>query len=392
MKAIMGSSSLNDPNRPAITDHGGGTRVPFVTDASEIPYWITSIGPAEAAMVADTIARRSFSLGPVTNAFEAEIAAQLDVPYALCATSGSMSLVLALMALGIGPDDEVIVPTRTFIATAHAATILGAKPVFVDCLPDTPLIDPIAIKKKITRRTRVIIPVHLNGRAAAMEVILDLAKRHGIAVVEDAAQAIFSRHRSLGHLGTIGDAGMFSFSMVKLVATGQGGAVVSRRRDLYEKMRSTRNHGVADVVSHEYTGPGGNFKFNDVLASIGLCQIRDRDKKVAHVKEIYAAYCDGLSGFPFIRVVNVDVDAGEVPLWTEVVSDKRDAIMAYLAKHGIQTRRFVPCCHSAPHFSSNESFPNSERFSATGFVLPCGPAMPMDFVHKTIDALRNYRS
>jgi len=363
----------------------------FITEAGEIPFWYLDIGAEEAAAVADAMARKRFSMGPVAAALEAEIARQLDVPYALCTASGTAALLMSLAVHGIGPGDEVLVPTRTFIATAHAAVLLGAKAVLVDCKPDHPTLDVDAAARKITSRTRAIMPVHLNGRGADMAAVMALAARHRLVVIEDACQGLFSRHR-LGYHGTIGNAGCFSFSMVKLVATGQGGAVVTRDKSTYERLRRFRDNGVADVISHTYLGPGGNFKYTDVAASIGLVQIRRRDTKVAHVNAVYRRYRDGLAGLAYVAVLPVAVESGEVALWTEVTSAQRDKLMDHLAAHGVQTRKFVPCCHTGPHFAEQGPFPNSERFGRDGFNLPCGPDLDLAMVDKTIELLRKFSS
>ncbi len=371
----------------SISNRGAAHR--FITEAGEIPYWYLEIGADATAAVIDAMARKRFSMGPVVAELEAEIAQQLDVPHALCVSNGSCALLMGLAVHGIGPGDEVLVPTRTFIATAHAALMLGAKPVLVDCLPDRPTLDIEDAKRKVTGRTRAIMPVHLNGRAADMTGVLDLAKRHNLVVIEDACQGLFSRH-PLGHQGTIGNVGCFSFSMVKLIATGQGGAIVTRDKATFEKLRQFRNHGVANVINHAYLGPGGNFKFTDIAASIGLAQVRRREQKVAHVNTIYRHYCDGLAGLRNLQIVPVAVDDGEVALWSEVMSSNRDQLMDYLAERGVQTRKFLPCCHTAPHFSAQGSFPNSERFAREGFNLPCGPDMPLSSISQVIEIIKEF--
>ncbi len=361
----------------------------FISAASEVPFWMTDIGENEITTVAETMAAKSFSMGAVTAKMEAEIAEQLDVPYVLCTTSGSMALTMGLMAAGVGPGDEVIVPTRTFIATAHAASLLGARVVLVDSRSESPNMDVAEAAKKITPQTKAIMPVHLNGRVCDMAAIRALAEKHGLTVIEDACQGIFS-HGADGFQGTLGDCGCFSFSMVKLVSTGQGGAIVTRSENLYEKLAALRNHGVADVVSHIYLTTGHNFKFNDLLASIGLWQVRRGPEKAAHVNAIYKRYREGREGLSFIELVPVDVECGEVALWTEVVSEERDNLMVFLAGEGIQTRKFLPCVHTAPHFVSGEAFPNSERYNRTGFNLPCGPDLPLEYVNRTIEVLKKY--
>jgi len=361
----------------------------FISSGDEVPFWRTDIGEKEIATVCETMAKKSFSMGAVTAEMEAEIAKQLDVPYVLCTTSGSTALMMGLMAAGVGSGDEVIVPTRTFIATAHAASLLGAKVVLVDCRSEDTNMDVAEAARKITPRTKAIMPVHLNGCSCDMAAIRILAEEHGLAVVEDACQGIFSRGPD-GYLGTLGDCGCFSFGMVKLVSTGQGGAVVTRDKAMYEKLAAMRNHGVADVVSHAYLMPGHNFKFNDIQASIGLWQVRRGPEKAAHVNAVYKRYREGLEGLPFITLLPVDTENGEVALWAEAVSEERERLMEFLSQRGVQTRKFIPCVHTAPHFHSGERFPNSERFNRTGLNLPCGPDMPLDYVDRVIRALAEY--
>jgi len=362
---------------------------PLLNAEDEVPLWMTDIGKNEIATVCETMAKKSFSMGAVVAEMEDEIAKQLDVPYVLCTTSGSMALMMALMGFGIGPGDEVIVPTRTFIATAHAAFLLGAKVVLVDCHSDSVAMDVAQVAEKITSRTKAIMPVHLNGHGCDMTAVLALAKEHGLVVIEDAAQAMFSRSPE-GYQGTIGDCGCFSFGMTKLISSGQGGAVVTRNKELYEKLVIMRNHGVADLDSHAYMMPAHNFKFNDIQASIGLWQARRGPEKAAHVNAIYERYCEGLEGLSFIELAPVDLDKGEVALQAEVLSEERDKLMAFLSREGIQSRKFLPCVHTAAHFASDEAFPNSERFYRIGFKLPSGPSLPLDYVDRTIAVLRKY--
>lgn len=384
---------MNSPEIPvnaAMSGDGRKADQAFITSATDIPFWKIDIGQNETTAVIDALNHNRFSMGPVTAELEAEIARALDIPYVLCTTSGTTALLMGCMAMGIGPGDEVIVPTRTFIATAHAPHIVGAKVVLADCGVNDVTVDIDAIAAKISSRTKAIIPVHLNGRPADMERIMMLAQKHGLVVIEDACQGLFGNHPTMGPMGTIGDCGCFSFSMVKLVATGQGGAIVTRSKKTYERLYALRNHGVADVVSHTYLHPGGNFKFNDLQASIGLWQVRDRARKVEHVNTIYRCYLDGLMDLDFISVLPVDVDNNGVALWTEVMAENRNHLMDWLAERGVQTRKFTPCCHSAPHFATEEKFPNSERFDRCGFMLPCGPDMPMELVKKTIRIIQNY--
>lgn len=366
------------------------TRIVSQVDAERddfVPWWKTRIDDADVALLMRSVDERRFSMGSGTAEFEAELAAILGVRHALATTSGSMALMLSMLALGIGPGDEVIVPDRTFIATAHGASLLGARIVLADCKTDNPNVDPAEIARKISARTKAVIVVHLNGGACDMEPILAAAGRFSVPVVEDAAQALFSRSGGR-FLGTFGAMGCFSFGMTKVASTGQGGAIVTDDPRLYERLRGLRNHGVRDVVSHEYLGTGGNFKFNDMQAGIGLGQIRRWREKVEHCNAVYRAYRQGLSAVPGLRVLDIDVDRGECALWTEIVVESRDRLADALAAQGIQTRKFLPCLHSAPHLATDAQFPNSQRFALTGLVLPSGPDQPLANVERTIAAIR----
>lgn len=362
----------------------------FLTPAGEIPWWRTDLGPAERAGALAAIDAEHFSHGPETQALERELAATLEIPHVLVTPSGTAALMLSLLALGIRPGDRVIVPTRNFIAAAHAVWLLGAKVDLVDCRPDRPVVDADKVIERITEATKAIIVVHLAGRGVDVDAIRKMTDVRDIPVVEDACQGLFSRRPDSRHLGTLGSAGCFSFGMTKIVSTGIGGAVATHDAGLRDKLMMARNHGVADIISHQYLAPGFNFRFSDVLSGIGRAQLARQAEKKAHVEAIYRRYAEGLAKLSFLSLVPVDIDQGEIPLWLEVISPARDRIMQYLADNGVQTRRFVPCLHSAPHLATGESFPNSERFAAQGFVLPSGPSQPLENVERVIDILASY--
>lgn len=357
----------------------------------EIRWWHTSFGPEEIQKIAESINAEHISQGPVTEEFEAKFASALNVPYAIATTSGSVSLLMALMALGVGKGDEVIVPNRTFIAAAHAAMLLGAEIVLVDVVPNLPVMDMDQLRQKITSRTKAIIPVHLNGRANDMEQINQIAQKYGLAVIEDACQALFSRNAS-GYLGTQSDAGCFSLGVTKLISTGQGGVVVTDNEKTYEKLKLVRNHGVADTFEATYQSTGLNFKFTDMLSSIGLVQLSKIPERLAHMNAIHERYDSAFDEFqfPFIEIIPVNVEGGEVPLWVEVLCKDRPKVMSYLQSKGIQTRRFLPDLDDSPHLKNHGDFPNSRRFGDHGVFMPCGPSQSLENIDRVIDALRHF--
>jgi len=354
-----------------------------------IPWWRTSFGEEEINGLADAVTNERISQGTVTAQFESQIASALGVPYCVATTSGSTALLMALMALGIGRDDEVIVPNRTWIATAHAALMLGAKVVLVDVQPDVPTMDVSQIRQKITKRTKAFLPVHLNGRAVDMEEIRTLAREYGLCVIEDAAQALFAKNHK-GFLGTQSDAGCFSLSIAKLISTGQGGIVATRSQATYDKLKLIRSHGVADVVEATYTDMGFNFKFTDLQASFGLVQISKVSSRIAQLLAVYDKYEKALNEFPFVKLLPVDHSKGQIPLYIEVLCDERQRLVEFLRERGIQTRPFYPDLHLAPHLNVTGSFPNSKVFGEQGLFLPCGPAQSFENIDRVLAALRAY--
>ena len=204
-----------------------------------VGLWKICFGEDEIDRIADSIKHEYISMGPVTSNFEEMLAQKLGVLYVLATSNGSSAMLMSLMAADIKPGDEVIVPNRSWIATAHAPLLLGAKIVLVDVEADRPIIDATKIEEKITKRTRAIMPVHLNGRSADMETVNRIAAAYGLKVIEDAAQAFCSRNRA-GFLGTQSFSGCFSLSINKIISAGQGGFIVARDKNVYEKLKLMR--------------------------------------------------------------------------------------------------------------------------------------------------------
>ena len=361
------------------------------TSSDQISWWRTSFGDKEVDTLRESVLAEHISQGPVTAEFESRFAEFLDVPYAMATTSGSVALFLALMALGIGPGDEVIVPDRTWVSTAHAALLLGAKVVLVDVLSNVPVMDVDQIRSKITPRTRAIMPVHLNGRSVDMAEINSIAQENDFFVVEYAAQAFLSKN-SMGFLGTQSDAGCFSLSVAKLISTGQGGLVVTSSQKVYEKLKSIGNNGVVDNFTDTWNEMGFNFKYTDLLASFGLAQLSRVPERLAHVNDVYSKYRAGLSDyeFSFLRLLPVSQESGEVPIYVEVMCDDRAGVMQYLDNRGIQTRPATPSLHTSDYMKAEGEFPNSTRFSEQSLILPCGPEQPLENIDTVLTALNEF--
>lgn len=337
-----------------------------------IRWWRTDLGDDEIASVAAAIRGRRVNHGPECRDFEDALGRYLGLPYVVATTSGSVALLLALKACGVGPGDEVIVPALTFIAPAHAALWLGATVRLVDVLPDRPVMDPLEVRRCVSARTKAVICVHLNGRAVDVAAIRSDLPSHRIAIIEDCAQALGSRTNS-HRLGTLADVAAFSLSISKLITTGEGGFLATADARLHRQLAKLRNHGVLGRTGNVFPEIGFNFRLTDLQAAVGLAQLRTIDARMAAVRRVYRRYQEMLSDLRFIRLLGVDGGAGELPLWAEAVCAERDAVVRELAQRGIEAKPFHPCLADSPHLQAPGDFPNAQRFAAEGLILPCGP-------------------
>lgn len=324
-----------------------------------------------AAMDA-VIDHNAFILGKVTETFEAELAGYCGVKHALGLSSGTDALIVPLMAAGIGPGDEVIVPTFTFFATAGTVARLGARCVFVDVDPVTFNIDVAAAEAAVTPRTKAIVPVHLFGQCCEMNAVLALAKRHNLFVLEDAAQAIGARDADR-MAGSMGHVGALSFYPTKnLGAWGDAGATVTNDAELDRKMRVLRLHGQTDEYRHEYIG--GNFRIDALQAAVLSVKLRRLDAWAEGRRAAAARYAELLDGLPITLPVEAD---GKYHVWNQytIRSDKRDALMSHLRSKGVGCRVYYPLSlHLQPCFAdlgyAPGSLPVAEKATAEVLSLP----------------------
>jgi perosamine synthetase len=364
-----------------------------MSNRTVVPWWRPQLGEREFELVADVLRSDYLNDGKVTREFEAEIARRFGAKHAVAATSGTMGLFLALAALGIGKGDEVIVPDMTFIATANAVSLTGATCVLVDVDPETLALSPDALDKAITKRTKAIVPVHVSGRAGTIREVLAVAARHGVPVVEDAAEALPSPVRGRC-LGTLGIAGMLSFSPNKIMTTGQGGVVLTDSDDVHQKLRALKDQGRA------VQGTGGddlhdslgyNFKFTNVQAAIGLAQLDHMDERLARQRRTYDLYREGLGSVNGIRTFAVDAEGGEVPLWVDAIAERRDELCARLDSEGFPTRKFWHPIHTqTPYKDADERFPVSTALSPQAVWLPSAFQLRDEDIAVVIRLIRSF--
>lgn len=354
----------------------------------EVPWWNVHLGDTEIDAVSAAIRARHVNQGKLCRFFEERMANLLGTPCTVTSSSGSSALVLSLLAHEIGPGDEVILPAHTFIATAHAVQLVGARPVLADVQQDRPLLELAAVERSLNSRTRAVIPVHLNGAACDTGALIRRLRPRGIVVIEDAAQALMSRGPD-GMLGTVGDAGAYSLSMTKLITTGEGGLVAFHDERLIESARAFRNQGTRQVSGNVFDRFGFNFRFTDLQAAMALVQIDVLDARVDRMKAVHSFYTRHLSDLPFLKVLPVHSERGEVPLYSQVLCSSRERVIRFLAEHAVETRAFHPSLSDSPHLASNGDFPNAERFSRLGLTLPSGPDQTTENLERTVSLLHD---
>lgn len=360
---------------------------------TKIPWWQISFDNGEDKAVADAVRAKRISQGQITKEFESQLANFLQVPEVIATSSGTSALTLALMGAGIRPGDEVLVPNRTWVATAHAVHILGGVPVFVDTELDRPVMSIRHLERHLTPLTKAVIPVHMNGRSVDMDGLNEFALANNLTVIEDAAQALGSRDASGRFLGTLSQAGCFSLSVAKIIATGQGGFIATKDLDLAHRLRNLRTHGVENTIEPgRWVEPGFNFRFTDILASIGLVQLKLLPMRIARSREVYEKYSTGFLTNPKVQVI--PLEPHEVGPYIEVLVDDREALRDHLTtqEREIETRPFYPDLNSADYwkFRNSEVLPNSIKFGTNGLYLPSGPSIKDEEIDAVIQALLGF--
>jgi len=288
--------------------------------------------------------------------------------YCLMTTSGTSALIVSLLTLDLKPDDEVIVPNYTMIATINAITNAGGKPVIIDVDEKTFTINKDLVEKAITNKTKAVIHVSLNNRVCDLETIVDLCKEKNIFLLEDSAQSLgcFYKGKHLGRYGTIG---CFSLSTPKIISTGQGGFIITDDEKLYKKMSMIKNFGRKCGGIDDFETFGLNFKFTDIQAVIGIEQMKKLDWRVHRMKEIHKIYYENLKDLNIIQDSHFD---GWLPWFIDIMveTDKRDELINFLKIHNIQTRKTYPEINKTSMYYSDEVLVNSKMVSDKGLFLP----------------------
>lgn len=324
------------------------------------------------------------SKGPFIERFEKSFAKFVGTKYAIATSSGTSALHLSLAALNIGPADEVIVPCLTMIAAALPIIYVGAKPTLVDSELETGNIDVSKIESAITKKTKAIIVVHLNGHPADMNPLLKLAKKYKLTVIEDAAEshgAEYKMPNSWQMVGSMGDLGCFSFYGNKIVTTGEGGMVVTNNKILAERVRSLRNLARSNEKHFYHQEIAFAYRMSSLQAALGLAQLEQAEKIIKIKKDLAAVYMDQLKNIPELRLPTQKSYAKRI-YWNFDILIKPplspEKIAKYLTNHEVESRNFVIPLHLQPAFLKlnlfkGEKYSVAEKLSKLGLSLPLGP-------------------
>lgn len=350
-----------------------------------------SIREEVRAAIDGVLESQHFILGPNVQAFEEEMATYCGARFAIGLASGTDALILSLHAAGVGPNDEVICPTFTYIATGDSISLLGAKPVFADILPDTFNMDPAQIEARITPRTKAIVPVHLYGQPADMDPILEVARQRGITVIEDNAQAIGARYKGR-RTASMGDMGSISFFPSKnLGGYGDGGMVLTNSEDLAKRLRSLRAHGTR---SHKYMSEeqGWNSRLDELQAAILRVKLRHLDKWAQGRRENAARYDHLLRGVAGIVTPPVAPWAEHVYHQYTIRVSNRHRVQKTLADQGVPTTVYYPVpMHMQTMYQSlgvaQGALPVAEKAAAEAVSLPIYPELTAEQIERVAQAL-----
>jgi perosamine synthetase len=323
-----------------------------------------------------------------TKKFEQQIADFVGSKYCSVVSNGTVSLFIALKALGIRVKDEVIVPDMTMVASINAIVMAGATPVVVDIEKKTLCLDLSEVERKITSKTKAIMPVAFNGRSPDMEKLLKIAKKNKLFIVEDAAQALGSYYKGK-HLGTFGEIGSFSFSTPKIITTGQGGALVTNDKFLYEKIIRLKDFGRINRNSQEHDEIGLNFKFSDILAAVGVVQMEKLPWRIKRKRAIYSLYVKELGGVKQVNFIPTDLSQ-TTPWFIDIFVLDQLKLKHFLKENNVGTREFYPAIHTTKPYNKIGKFPNSFWVSQQGLWLPSSSFLSDEDVKYVCARIKEY--
>ena len=358
-----------------------------------IPVYQPTLGEKEKQYVMNCLDSSWISSkGEYIGLFEKSFSDAIGVNHSASVCNGTVALHLALLTLGIGAGDEVIVPTLTYIASVNAIRYTGAKPVFVDSDLDTWQMDPADIKRKITSKTKAIMVVHLYGHPCDMDAIISISNKFNLYVVEDCAEAFGSTYKGK-KVGGIGHVSSFSFFGNKTITTGEGGMVCTNDSGIYKRALHLKGQGLAENRQYWHDVVGYNYRMTNICAAIGLAQLERADEFIAKKQQIAKWYSEELAGLP-IEMQKDSPDISNTYWMVSILASdqiQRDGLRKHLEQCGIETRPLFFPVHEMPmYLSGTESFPVAENLSSRGINLPSYPGLTHENIKFIASAIRKY--
>lgn len=361
-----------------------------------IPIMEPWLDEEESALVLDCLKSGWISSqGSYIPEFEKAFASFCGARYGVATSNGTTALHLALLTLGVGPGDEVIVPALSFIATANVVTYTGAQPVFADVDERTWTLDPEHLPALINEKTRAIIPVHLYGHPAHMKPILEIARRYGLWVIEDAAEAHGAEYEGK-RVGGLGDIGCFSFYGNKIISTGEGGMLLTDNPAWAEKARILRDHGMSREKKYWHPVIGYNFRMTNLQAAIGLGQMKKLERLIEIKRGLADYYRKGLEGQEGLRIPHEAPWAKSVFWLFSLIFEpregkSRDGLIAYLSRFGVESRPVFYPIPDMPPYKGSGDYPTSSRISRGGLSLPSGYRLRSEEQQRVIELILAFR-
>lgn len=354
-----------------------------------IPQIEPWIGEEELKEITEVIKSTWLTEGKKTKQFEEMFKDLTGAKYVYAFCNGTATLFTSLKVLGVGEGAEVIVPNLTFTASVNSIILAGAKPVLVDVDKKTFNINPNSIEEKITEKTKAIMPVHLYGQSADMGKIMQIARKHNLFVVEDAAQAVGVKFNNQ-HVGTFGEFGSFSLYGNKTITTGEGGMLITNDKNLASESYRFKNHGRLEKGVFIHDKIGFNFSFTEMQAAIGIAQMRKLSKIIELKKKIREMYEDLLKDVSQVTLSFVDPRCLPVYWFTNILVDDAEKLASYLKEKGIQTRRIFYPMNKQPCYTLEGDFPNSQYAYEHGLSLPSSVLLEEEEIMKVCEEIKNF--
>ena len=356
-----------------------------------IPVAEPLLGDKEIEYITECIKSGWISLGEFRTRFEDEFSGYCNRKHGMSTCNGTVALHLALKTLGIQAGDEVLVPSLTFISVANSVSYCNAKPVFIESHPGYWCLDPEKIEEKITDKTKAIIPVHLYGHPCDMDPVLEIADKHGLHVIEDAAEAHGAEYKG-DKVGQFGDISCFSFYGNKTITTGEGGMLLTDNEELAEKAKFLGEHAMSKRRHYYHEAIGFNYRLTNIQAAVGLAQLERIEEFIEIKRRNAKTYNSLLEDSKGIGLPPEEQWVKNIYWMYSILVDDSEGLMQKLKQNGIETRPFFYPLHKQPPYENKESLPVAENLADRGINLPSSVKLKEEQIERITDIINGYKT